>query len=110
MGEWDKYDPQTGILARWTGYATSEAGFTEEEIASYKDAIVSLDGKTLAYNLALPPRPIIYKMRATHYKAWNGGSETQEQGATDNSADGAMCTLTNDYFVKVGGATNEQTE
>lgn len=110
LGEWDKYDPQTGILARWTGYATSEAGFTEEEIASYRDAIVSLDGKTLAYNLALPPRPIIYKMRSTHYKAWNGGSETQEQGATDNSADGAMCTITQEYFVKVGGATNEQTE
>lgn len=45
-----------------------------------------------------------------YYKAWNSGSETQVQGETDNSADGAICTITNDYFVKVGGATNEQTE
>ena len=66
LGEWDKYDPQSGILARWTGYATSEAGFTEEEIASYKDAIVSLDGKTLAYNLVLPQDLITYNMRSTH--------------------------------------------
>ena len=45
-----------------------------------------------------------------NYTAYQGGLEKVVQGNTDNSADGAMCTLTNDYFVKVGGATNEQTE
>lgn len=36
------------------------------------------------------------------YTAWNGGSETIVQGETDNSGYGAMPTVTQTYFGKVG--------
>ena len=79
------------------------SGTTLEEVQAYYDGIV------VAGKLKIPT---VEKLENTpkFYKAWNNGSETQVQGATDNSADGAMCTLTNDYFVKVGGEANEQTE
>ena len=109
LGEWDKYDPQTGELTIGTGYETSETAFTEEQIAGYQNAIVSVDGLSLAYELETKTTTTL-SLDKKYYQAWNGGTETQEQGATDNSKYGAMCTLTNDYFVKVGGATNEQTE
>lgn len=109
LGEYDSYNPQTGYVSRNTEYATSETGFTEDQLFGLSGAILSADGKTVAYK-KLSFNGEQYTKRDTHYTAWNGGSETQVQGETDNSADGAMCTLTNDYFVKVGGATNEQTE
>lgn len=109
LGEYDSYNPKTGYVARYTEYATSETGFTEDQLFMVDGAILSADGKTLAYK-KMSFKGEQYTKRDTHYTAWNGGTETQVQGETDNSADGAMCTLTNDYFVKVGGATNEQTE
>ena len=109
LGEYDSYNPQTGYVSRNTEYATSETGFTEDQLFGLSGAILSADGKTVAYK-KLSFNGEQYTKRDTHYTAWNGGSETQVQGETDNSADGAMCTITNDYFVKIGGATNEQTE
>lgn len=37
------------------------------------------------------------------YTAWRDGSETVEQGETDNSAYGAECTITQEYLTKMGG-------
>ena len=40
------------------------------------------------------------------YKAWKNGSETIEQGSTDNSEYGAENTVKQDYFTLTGGTTN----
>lgn len=40
------------------------------------------------------------------YKAWKNGSETIEQGPTDNSEYGAEDTVKQDYFTLTGGTTN----
>lgn len=40
------------------------------------------------------------------YKAWKNGSETIEQGPTDNSEYGAENTVKQDYFTLTGGTTN----
>ena len=76
------------------------------QLAEWKSAGNPL---TVAYKSATPTTETIAHAPKL-YKAYNHGSETVNQGETDNSEYGAMCTLTNDYFVKIGGATNEQTE
>ena len=40
------------------------------------------------------------------YIAWKNGSETIEQGPTDNSEYGAENTVKQDYFTLTGGTTN----
>lgn len=40
------------------------------------------------------------------YVAWKNGSETIEQGSTDNSEYGAENTVKQDYFTLTGGTTN----
>ena len=41
------------------------------------------------------------------YKAWKNGSETIDQGSTDNSEYGAENTVKQDYFTLTGGTTND---
>lgn len=108
LPEWDYILPQEQKIVRQTGFATSETGFTDDEIATYGETVVSADKLTLAYKLAEATEEDI--VVGDNYTAYQGGLEKVVQGNTDNSEYGAMCTLTNDYFVKVGGATNEQTE
>lgn len=108
LPEWDYILPQEQKIVRQTGFATSETGFTDDEIATYGETVVSADKLTLAYKLAEATEEDI--VIPNNYTAYQGGLEKVVQGNTDNSEYGAMCTLTNDYFVKVGGATNEQTE
>lgn len=100
LPEYDKILPQTGEIVRATGYVTSETGFTDEEIATYNNAVVSNDRKSLVYELATATTTPINAPKV--YTAWNGGSETIVQGETDNSQFGAMPTITQTYFGKVG--------
>lgn len=100
LGVFDKILPQTGEIIRATGYATSETGFTDEEIATYNNAVVSNDRKSLVYELATATTTPINAPKV--YTVWNGGSETIVQGETDNSEFGAMPTITQTYFGKVG--------
>ncbi len=100
LAEYDKILPQTGEIVRATGYATSETGFTDEEIANYNNAVVSNDRKSLVYELETATTTPINAPKV--YTAWNGGSETIIQGETDNSKFGAMPTVTQTYFGKVG--------
>ena len=94
LGEWDRFNPQTSEIVRGTGYATSETGFTEEEIATYDSAIVSLDGKTLEYKLATPTvEKLEYAPKS--YTAYNQGNEAI---VNENGEFGAIPTLTNEYF------------
>ena len=97
LAEYDYINPQKGELIRQTGYTTSETGFTAEEIATYNEPIVSSDGLSLAYRLETPTiEKIDYP---NEYTAYNGGSETVEQGDTDNSQWGAICEITNEYWI-----------
>ena len=100
LGKYDKILPQTGEIVRATGYSTSETGFTDEEIATYNNSVVSNDRKSLVYELATATTTPINAPKV--YTAWNGGSETIVQGETDNSQFGAMPTVTQTYFGKVG--------
>lgn len=100
LPEYDKILPQTGEIVRATGYATSETEFTDEEIATYNNAVVSNDRKSLVYELATATTTPINAPKV--YTAWNGGTETIVQGETDNSQFGAMPTVTQTYFGKVG--------
>lgn len=78
---------------------------------SADDLNAYLAGKplTVAYELATPTTETV-EFPTKKYQAWNGGSETLVQGDTDNSTFGAMPTVGQEYFVKVGGVTDEQTE
>lgn len=100
LPEYDKILPQTGEIVRATGYATSEAGFTDEEIATYNNAVVSNDRKSLVYEIATATTTPINAPK--WYESWNKGNETIVQGETDNSQFGAMPTVTQTYFGKVG--------
>ena len=94
LPKFDRFNPQTGEITRGTGYATSETGFTEEEIATYDSAIVSLDGKTLECKLATPT---VEKFNAPKsYPAYNQGNET---AVLENEEFGAIPTITNEYIV-----------
>ena len=107
--EYDRFYPQTGEIIRSTGYATSETGFTEEEIAGYDGAIVSSDKLSLEYKLATPTIEKIENAPKL-YKAWNKGRESVIQGEIDNSIYGAMPTITNEYFTAVGAGEEEANE
>lgn len=108
--KWDSFNSQTGEVLRQTGYATSETGFTEEEIAGYDGVIVSSDKLSLEYKLANPTIEKIYGVPKS-YLVWDKGTETVIQGDVDNSEFGAMPTITNEYYAKVNTevSTNEQT-
>lgn len=64
---------------------------------------------TVSYKLATPTIEKI-KDAPKLYKAWKHGSETVVQGETDNSAYGAMPTITNEYFTAVGAGEEEANE
>lgn len=94
LGEWDTFNPQTGEITRGTGMATSETGFTEEEIANYESAIVSIDGETLEYKLATPTVEKLENAPKS-YTAYNQGNEA---AVNENEEFGAIPTITNNYF------------
>lgn len=104
--KYDSFNPQTGEIARRTGYFTSETILTEEELANYNNPIVSADGKSIVYELATPIIETIVNAPKS-YTAYNQGTETVVQGETDNSVYGALPSVKNDYLVIVGGEEDE---
>lgn len=87
-------DDRFSTVDEWKAYLAEQYAAGDAVIVEYKLAEATEE------NIVIP----------NNYTAYQGGLEKVVQGNTDNSEYGAMCTLTNDYFVKVGGATNEQTE
>ena len=67
------------------------SGTALEEVQAYYDGIV------VAGKLAMPTVETLENVPKS-YKAYNHGSETVNQGATDNSKFGAMPTITTEYF------------
>lgn len=87
-------DDRFSTVDEWKAYLAEQYAAGDPVIVEYKLAEATEEDIVVGDN----------------YTAYQGGLEKVVQGNTDNSEYGAMCTLTNDYFVKVGGATNEQTE
>lgn len=87
-------DDRFSTVDEWKAYLAEQYAAGDPVIVEYKLAEATEE------DIVIP----------NNYTADQGGLEKVVQGNTDNSEYGAMCTLTNDYFVKVGGATNEQTE
>ena len=87
-------DDRFSTVDEWKAYLAEQYAAGDPVIVEYKLAEATEE------DIVIP----------NNYTAYQGGLEKVVQGNTDNSEYGAMCTLTNDYFVKVGGATNEQTE
>lgn len=102
LDEYDSFNPQTAELTRQTGWLSKATPFTEEELVGYDLPIVSADGLSVAYKLATPTVTKIEGVPKS-YKVYNQGQEIVVQGEVDNSEYGAMCTITNDYLVKIGG-------
>ena len=57
---------------------------------------------TIAYQTEQPIDETDLAIPTDKYKSWVHGSETQVQGDTDNSADGANCTVSQDYYTQKG--------
>ena len=101
LGKWDYIDFERKKIVRQTAYLTQATAFTEEELAIYNDYVLSVDGLSIAYKTETATEESIF-IPTNKYTVWNGGSETVIQGETDNSADGAMPTITQIYVVKRG--------
>ena len=82
--------PLDGNKALYNFHKSFPNGTTLEEVQAYYDGIV-VAGKLKTPTVETLDLP-------KEYTAHNGGSETIIQGETDNSADGAIATLTNEYF------------
>ena len=87
-------------------------GFRDDSISSVDEWKANLAALYAAGN----PLTVTYKtaevtteqadFSADSYIAWKNGSETIDQGSTDNSEYGAENTIKQDYFTLTGGTTN----
>lgn len=100
LGKWDKIDVSNQKLIRQTGYQTKETEFTEDELSSFSEYVLSTDGKSVAYKKAVADYTDFAIEK--RYNAYNGGMEIIEQGDTDNSQIGAEISVKQYYYVLRG--------
>lgn len=103
---WDQlkdYEAQNGelvLLIKDSTYSTVEAWKAHlAELAAAGNPL-TVTYKTVEATTKATP------FNKSKYKAWKNGSETIEQGPTDNSEYGAENTVKQDYFTLTGGTTN----
>ena len=103
---WDQlkdYEAQNGVLVlliKDSTYSTVEAWKAHlAELAAAGNPL-TVTYKTVEATTEATP------FNKSKYKAWKNGSETIEQGPTDNSEYGAENTVKQDYFTLTGGTTN----
>ena len=103
---WDQlkdYEAQNGelvLLIKDSTYSTVEAWKAHlAELAATGNPL-TVTYKTVEATTEATP------FNKSKYKAWKNGSETIEQGPTDNSEYGAEDTVKQDYFTLTGGTTN----
>ena len=103
---WDQlkdYEAQNGVLVlliKDSTYSTVEAWKAHlAELAAAGNPL-TVTYKTVKATTEATP------FNKSKYKAWKNGSETIEQGPTDNSEYGAENTVKQDYFTLTGGTTN----
>lgn len=102
LAEYDVAYPAENKVVRQSATITQDTPFTEEQLAQYSEYVLSQDGMTLTYKTDTPTEGTV-AFNKYRYKAYNGGTETVSQGATDNSEYGAELTLTQNYAEKRGG-------
>ena len=81
----------TGTVEEWKAHLAELAAAGDPLTVTYKTAEATTE--------ATP-------FNKSKYIAWKNGSETIEQGSTDNSKYGAENTVKQDYFTLTGGTTN----
>lgn len=103
---WDQlkdYEAQNGelvLLIKDSTYSTVEAWKAHlAELAAAGNPL-TVTYKTVEATTKATP------FNKSKYKAWKNGSETIDQGPTDNSEYGAENTVKQDYFTLTGGTTN----
>lgn len=103
---WDQlkdYEAQNGVLVlliKDSTYSTVEAWKAHlAELAAAGNPL-TVTYKTVEATTEATP------FNKSKYIAWKNGSETIEQGPTDNSEYGAENTVKQDYFTLTGGTTN----
>ena len=103
---WDQlkdYEAQNGALVfliKDSTYSTVEAWKAHlAELAAAGNPL-TVTYKTVEATTEATP------FNKSKYKAWKNGSETIDQGPTDNSEYGAENTVKQDYFTLTGGTTN----
>lgn len=103
---WDQlkdYEAQNGVLVlliKDSTYSTVEAWKAHLAELAAAGNPVTVTYKTVEATTEATP------FNKSKYKAWKNGSETIEQGPTDNSEYGAENTVKQDYFTLTGGTTN----
>lgn len=83
--------PDIDTLDKWKAYLAAQSAAGNPLTVTYKTAESTTE--------ATP-------FNKSKYIAWKNGSETIEQGETDNSEYGAENTVKQDYFTLTGGTTN----
>jgi hypothetical protein len=83
--------PDIDTLDKWKAYLAAQSAAGNPLTVTYKTAEATTE--------ATP-------FNKSKYIAWKNGSETIEQGPTDNSEYGAENTVKQDYFTLTGGTTN----
>lgn len=103
---WDQlkdYEAQNGVLVlliKDSTYSTVEAWKAHlAELAATGNPL-TVTYKTVEATTEATP------FNKSKYKAWKNGSETIDQGSTDNSEYGAEDTVKQNYFTLTGGTTN----
>ena len=103
---WDQlkdYEAQNGVLVlliKDSTYSTVEAWKAHLAELAAAGNPVTVTYKTAESTTEATP------FNKSKYIAWKNGSETIEQGPTDNSEYGAEDTVKQDYFTLTGGTTN----
>lgn len=103
---WDQlkdYEAQNGVLVlliKDSTYSTVEAWKAHLAELAAAGNPVTVTYKTAESTTEATP------FNKSKYIAWKNGSETIEQGPTDNSEYGAENTVKQDYFTLTGGTTN----
>ena len=83
--------PDFDTLEKWKAFLAAQFAAGNPLTVTYKTAEATIE--------ATP-------FNKSRYIAWRHGSETIEQGETDNSEYGAENTVKQDYFTLTGGTTN----
>ena len=83
--------PDIDTLDKWKAYLAAQSAAGNPLTVTYKTAESTTESTPF---------------NKSKYIAWKNGSETIEQGPTDNSEYGAEDTVKQDYFTLTGGTTN----
>lgn len=98
-----EFDLGGGKYIRFNTYGI--AGTVDEWKAHLAELAAAGDPLTVTYKTAEATTEAT-PFNKSKYIAWKNGSETIEQGSTDNSKYGAENTVKQDYFTLTGGTTN----